>query len=171
MDNKSKETIQNAIKFMLNIRMNTSLKYILKSEEPLLYNYNKSKLKKYFKHIYQTNGLISVLKLLNKESLTNDLERNEEIDFQLIELNKLLDKQDQIEDINFLAKNMKKIQAKNYIDTAEFKEIYGFSIDWQKNRRGRIHDPLPYRQEKRNRKITYVVSEIDIWFENNDSGR
>ena len=171
MNNKSKETIQNAIKFILDIRMNESIKYIIRNQEPLLYKYKKSKLRAFFKQQYQKNGLMSVLKSLNKESLASDLIRNKEFDLQLIELNKLLDKQDQLEDINLLAKNIKKIQAKDYIDAKEFKEIYGFSTDWQKNRRGRIHDPLPYRQESANKKITYVVSDINIWFENNNSGR
>jgi len=69
------------------------------------------------------------------------------------------------------AQEIEKIQAKKYITVKEFTEIYNYSSDWQKNRRSRIHDHLPYQQTKNGGKITYVVSEIETWFQNNNSGR
>jgi hypothetical protein len=63
---------------------------------------------------------------------------------------------------------IEKIQKKKYISVKEFAEIYGFSEDWQKNRRGRIRDKLPYIQTANGGKITYNVEEIELWFENNN---
>jgi hypothetical protein len=67
--------------------------------------------------------------------------------------------------------DIEKIQKKKYINVKEFTEIYGKSSDWQKNRRSRIHDNLPYYQTTNGGKITYKVEEIDNWFENNNVGR
>ena len=63
---------------------------------------------------------------------------------------------------------IKKIQAKKYITVQEFSLIYNYSSSWQKNRRSRLHDRLPYRQNVRGGKITYEVKKVEIWFENND---
>lgn len=65
----------------------------------------------------------------------------------------------------------KEIKSKKFISVKEFTKIYGYSSDWQKNRRGRIHDFLPYIQTSTKGKITYDVTEVDIWFLNNNIGR
>ena len=58
------------------------------------------------------------------------------------------------------------IQAKKYINVKEFTLIYGYSKEWQKNRRGRIHNSLPYIQTVQGGKIIYKVKEVENWFEN-----
>ena len=92
-------------------------------------------------------------------------------DKPLVKLNHLLDKKEQYQEVLDIEKEMMKLQSKKYITVKEFTDIYGYSSDWQKNRRGRIHDPLPSRQDGHNKKITYVVSDIETWFENNNIGR
>ena len=61
---------------------------------------------------------------------------------------------------------MAKIQSKKYITVKEFSEIYNVSISSQQNYRGRIYDPLPYHQKVFRGNITYIVSEIEKWLEN-----
>lgn len=90
---------------------------------------------------------------------------------QMIKLNSLLEVKEKNQEVLEIEKEMAKLQAKKYITVKQFTEIYGYSSDWQKNRRGRIHDPLPSRQDGHNKKITYVVSDIETWFENNNIGR
>ena len=82
---------------------------------------------------------------------------------ELLEDNKREFYQNQIKSID-----IEKIQKKKYITTKEFVEIFGFSEDWQKNRRARIRDRLPFIQTIDGGKITYNVEEIEIWFENNN---
>jgi hypothetical protein len=94
-----------------------------------------------------------------------------EYDIPLIKLNNILEKKEQYQEVLEIEKQMKKLQSKKYITVKEFTEIYGFSTDWQKNRRSRIHQHLPFRQTTNNGKITYEVSEIEIWFENNNISR
>ena len=67
--------------------------------------------------------------------------------------------------------DIEKLKYKKYITTKEFTFLYGFSKEWQANRRGRIHDSLPYVQEDYGHKILYNVRDIDIWFENNTTKR
>lgn len=67
--------------------------------------------------------------------------------------------------------NIEQIKHKKYISTKEFTLLYGFSSEWQKNRRGRIHNSLPYFQEDYGCKILYNVRDVDIWFENNTTKR
>jgi len=95
----------------------------------------------------------------------------EKFDIPLVKLNNLLEIKDKDKEVIDIEQQMRKIQAKKYITVKEFTEIYNFSSDWQKNRRSRIHDHLPYQQIKNGGKITYVVSEIETWLENNNSGR
>ncbi len=85
---------------------------------------------------------------------------------ELLEDNKREFYQNQIKSID-----IEKIQKKKYITTKEFVEIFGFSEDWQKNRRARIRDRLPFIQTIDGGKITYNVEEIEIWFENNNISR
>lgn len=85
---------------------------------------------------------------------------------ELLEDNKKEFYQNQIKSID-----IEKIQKKKYITTKEFVEIFGFSEDWQKNRRARIRDRLPFIQTIDGGKITYNVEEIEIWFENNNISR
>lgn len=94
-----------------------------------------------------------------------------EYDIPLIKLNNILEKEEQFQEVLEIEKQMKKLQSKKYITVKEFTEIYGFSTDWQKNRRSRIHHHLPFRQTTNNGKITYEVSEVEIWFENNNTSR
>lgn len=85
---------------------------------------------------------------------------------ELLEDNKKEFYQNQIKSID-----IEKIQKKKYISVKEFTEIYSFSEDWQKNRRARIRDRLPFIQTTDGGKITYNVEEIEIWFDNNNIAR
>lgn len=58
------------------------------------------------------------------------------------------------------------IQKKRNITVKEFAEIFSMSKSKQQNRRGRLHDPLPYHQEVENGKILYYVDEVEKWFKN-----
>lgn len=86
----------------------------------------------------------------------------------LIRLNNLLEEKDKDKDIIKLEEKMNEIQAKRIISVREFTKIYNYSSDWQKNRRSRIKDRLPFIQVTENGKITYNVKDIEIWFENNN---
>jgi hypothetical protein len=94
-----------------------------------------------------------------------------EFDIPLIKLNKILEKEEQYQEVIEIEKQMKKLQLKKYINVKEFTEIYGFSSDWQKNRRARIRNRLPFIQTANSGKITYCVEEIEIWFENYNVAR
>jgi hypothetical protein len=94
-----------------------------------------------------------------------------EFDIPLIKLNKILEKEEQYQEVIEIEKQMKKLQSKKYINVKEFTEIYGFSSDWQKNRRARIRNRLPFIQTANSGKITYCVEEIEIWFGNYNVAR
>lgn len=81
---------------------------------------------------------------------------------ELLEDNKKEFYQNKIKSID-----IEKIQKKKYISVKEFTEIYGKSSDWQKDRRGRLRNKLPFIQEKLGSNILYKVEDIEIWFENN----
>ena len=124
-------------------------------------------------------------KILDELFIVNDIFRNynieenklqqiqfiEDYDIPLIKLNNILEKEEQFQEILEIEKEMKKLQSKRYINVKEFTEIYGFSSDWQKNRRSRIHYPLPFIQTSHSGKITYEVSVVEMWFENNNISR
>jgi len=79
---------------------------------------------------------------------------------RVVELNKLSDKPiSKVQNIEFL-------QAKKIITVKEFAEIYSISKTSQQNYRSRLYDPLPYHQKVEGGKITYIVDEVEKWFEN-----
>lgn len=86
----------------------------------------------------------------------------------MIKLNSLLDKKDKDIRVIELEQKMLEVQAKKIITVKEFTKIYGYSSDWQKNRRSRIRDRLPYIQTVDGGKITYNVKDVELWFENNN---
>lgn len=90
----------------------------------------------------------------------------ETFDIPLVKLNKLLKFSEQYEEVIDIEKQMKKIQAKKYITTAEMEEIYNISISSQKDYRGRLNDPLPFQQKVFRGKITYIVEDIEKWLKN-----
>lgn len=57
---------------------------------------------------------------------------------------------------------IRKIQAKKFINVKEFTELYGLSSEWQRNRRNRIHNHLPYRQIQVGGRIMYKVEDNNI---------
>lgn len=73
--------------------------------------------------------------------------------------------------MNLTEEDIKIIRAKKYITVKEFTQIYSYSSDWQRNRRSRIHDHLPFIQIIRSGKITYDVEKVENWFENNTISR
>lgn len=81
---------------------------------------------------------------------------------ELLEDNKKEFYQNQIKSID-----IEKIQKKKYLSVKEFKEVYGKSSDWQRERRSRIKNKLPFMQEKLGANIMYKVEDIEIWFQNN----
>ena len=58
------------------------------------------------------------------------------------------------------------IQTKKYITVKEFTKKYNKSKTAQQTARGRLYDPLPYHQQGKDCMITYDVSEVDIWIDN-----
>ena len=93
------------------------------------------------------------------------------------EIEQLRDEKDSIlEELQYMKENHKKIdtearikmiQAKKYISPKELSILYpDMSISSQATYRGRLKDKLPYQQKKKRGKITYIVSEIEVWREN-----
>ena len=87
-------------------------------------------------------------------------------DVPLIKLNKILEQNEQFDEVNDIEYQMKKIQSKKYITTKEMEDIYNISISSQKDYRGRLNDPLPFHQKVVRGKITYIVEEIEKWLQN-----
>ena len=73
--------------------------------------------------------------------------------------------------MNLTEEDIKVIRAKKYITVKEFTQIYSYSSDWQRNRRSRLYDHLPFIQIIRGGKITYDVEKVENWFENNTISR
>ena len=57
-------------------------------------------------------------------------------------------------------------QQSEYIGTKELEKRFDIKERSQKSYRGRIKDPLPYYQDVENGKISYKVSEIEEWKQN-----
>lgn len=89
-----------------------------------------------------------------------------DFDLPLIKLNNLLSKQDQSEEVLQIEKNMARLHGKAYLSVKEFEEKYNMSKSSQQQYRSRLYDPLPYHQKVEGGKITYIVDEVERWFEN-----
>lgn len=89
-----------------------------------------------------------------------------DFDLPLIKLNNLLSKQDQNEAVLQIEKNMAKLHGKKYLSVKEFEEKYSMSKSSQQQYRSRLYDPLPYHQKVEGGKVTYIVDEVEKWFEN-----
>lgn len=193
MDKKSKEQIKEIIKDIIQIRDDHFYKYIQDQEE---LNFYKNVLPNApedtfneLSEVYSQLGIsqeeIDHIAQINKpteeeleEQVNNVLSIYQveygniwskyvfEFDGPLVKLNKLLKKEDQFQEILEIEKYMRKIHSKQYITVKEFTEIYGYSKTSQQNYRGRLNDPLPYRQVKFGGKITYDVEAVEQWFEN-----
>ncbi len=100
-------------------------------------------------------------------NLTGPKKEQDEIIGTIIKLNNLLDK-DKMKPILSIAEEIEKVQSKEIITVKEFTQKYGYGVDWQKNRRGRKEDILPYNQTIQGGKITYNISEVDKWFKRNN---
>ena len=143
MDKKSKETIKEIIEHILKFRN---------------------------KEIWENDNIKTWTYDWEEKDRLNTLTM-EKYDKPLVKLNNLLEEQERYQEVLEIEKEMTKLQSKKIITVKEFSEIYGYSSDWQKNRRGRIHNHLPYIQTTNNGKITYNVKDIEIWFDNNNVGR
>lgn len=55
---------------------------------------------------------------------------------------------------------------KKFLTVKELENMYSISQSQQKGLRGRIKNPLPYYQEMENGKISYKVSEVEEWKNN-----
>ena len=100
-----------------------------------------------------------------------DLEKENEstrqrFDERLITLNNLLKKEERNPAVLDIEEQMRKIQSKKYISVKEMTLIHNMSKTSQQNYRERLYDPLPYHQKVEGGKITYIVEEIEKWFEN-----
>jgi hypothetical protein len=89
-----------------------------------------------------------------------------DFDPPLVKLNNLLNRENQNDEVLEIEKNMAKLHGKKYLSVKEFEDKYNISKNSQTQYRGRMHDPLPYRQIVENGKITYVVGEVEQWFQN-----
>ena len=81
-----------------------------------------------------------------------------------LNLNQLKKKAEQ--EVLEVQKQITELQLKKYITVKEFAKIYNISKTSQQNYRTRLQDPLPYHQKVEGGKITYVVNEVEQWFEN-----
>lgn len=87
---------------------------------------------------------------------------------QAVLLNKTLDKQEQIKEVNDL-KKFEVLQKKKYVSPEELSMLFpDMSISQQQTYRGRLKNKIPYHQSVKGGKITYVVSEVEEWKENNN---
>ena len=82
---------------------------------------------------------------------------------EIIELEKKLAKKHNKE---LIEKEIITRENKKYITISDFKEIYNISISSQQQFRGRLNDPLPYHQKMIRGKVTYIVEEVEKWFQN-----
>jgi hypothetical protein len=78
----------------------------------------------------------------------------------VISLNKLLEKP------NKKLLEIDQIRQKEFITAKEFEILYGYSVQWQTQKRSNIHYPLPIVSEK-NKKILYNAIEVKKWLDNN----
>ncbi len=71
----------------------------------------------------------------------------------------------QIEDIVEAILNKKQAigNKQEMLTVRELAEIYAIKEGQQKQLRGRIHNPLPFHQERPSAKITYKISEVEEW--------
>ena len=192
MNKKTKDSIQEIINDILEIRKEKFDQDILNKEElhfykEILPNADEEQFdnSKFYEEIGITEEDINQANEMtrpNEETLNKIAEQQHynarntysdvwskyvfEFDKPLVKLNKLLDTSNQIDTVLEIEKQMAKIQAKKTITVKEFTEIYSFSADWQKNRRSRIKNRLPSQQTISGGKITYDKSEIEIWFSN-----
>lgn len=98
------------------------------------------------------------------EEIWNDFAAD--FDIPLIKLNRLLDKEQQSEEVLRIEKNMARLHGKKYLSVKEFEEKYNMSKSSQQQYRSRLYDHLPYRQKVEGGKIFYSVDEVEKWFEN-----
>lgn len=163
MEKKQVELLQNIIKKMNEIQVNTYYK-----------NYDFFKSYNYLKHFYNEDNE-------NEEINKNDFEKvDEKLDecykiinsfdneyYKLIfELNNLLNYKDKNKEVLKLEEKMKEIQVKKYITVDEFEKMFNISKSSQRDYRSRLKNPLPYHQKIEKGKIVYVVSEVEKWFSN-----
>lgn len=89
-----------------------------------------------------------------------------DFDIPLIKLNNLLDEKEKNSEVIEIEKKMAVIHSKQFLSVKEFGEKYNISKTSQQNYRSRMCDPLPYHQKVEGGKITYIVKEVEQWFEN-----
>lgn len=148
MDKKSKEIIKEVIDDILKLRKK-KLKLDINDDSSFFYPNEKSQNEKKERIEYRQQRTIY------------------EYDIPLVKLNNLLKIEDRYQEVLEIEKEMTRLQAKKYITVKEFTEIYGKSADWQRNRRGRIRNRLPFMQEKLGSGIMYKVEDLEVWFQNN----
>ncbi|MBT3281268.1 MAG: hypothetical protein HOF69_01515 [Campylobacteraceae bacterium] len=150
MDNKEKAVIKAVIETLMKDR-----------QKEFSINANKFAM---LRENHRNHHLLSDLEkeLISKKK--NDL--ISEFDNTIKKLNELLDLEDRSLDVKEFELNIKEIQDKKYINVKEFQLVYGYSPEWQKNRRSRMYNTLPYIQTVEGGKITYNVKDVNIWFEN-----
>lgn len=145
MDKRTKETIQEVIEEILDIRKAQVISNWLDKNAPASENTGK-----------RTKG----------HSKNKHDAMYKRLDNSLVKLNALLSKKDQYLEVLDIEEQMRKMQAKKYITRKEFAEIYNISISSQDVYRGRLYDPLPYHQKVAGGKVVYVVDEVEKWFAN-----
>jgi hypothetical protein len=89
-----------------------------------------------------------------------------DFDLPLVKLNNLLNRENQNDEVLEIEKNMAKLHGKKYLSVEEFEDKYNISKSSQTQYRGRMHNSLPYHQIVEKGKITYVVEEVEQWFQN-----
>lgn len=102
----------------------------------------------------------------DKKHIYSDIwnEYSTNFDESIIRLNNLLEKADQLDQVN----EMTLINTKEYLTRSEFHKRYGIGRTTQDELRMRNEDPLPYVQlAKPNGTIKYRVEDVEIWIRRN----
>lgn len=94
------------------------------------------------------------------EKVFKEIEKdgNDKINFELIKK--------EAEDVYSAAKEMHRLQSKEYLTTADVKKIYNWSTSTVSDYRGRLNDPLPHKKNVAGGKIIYVAEDVKKWFNN-----
>jgi hypothetical protein len=156
---KKIEVIKDIINEMLKVREKRYDKYI---DKLIVHEWEVDYLKSELYSSYTHEDFLA--NQADGEEIWNDFVAD--FDIPLIKLNRLLDKEQQNQEVLQIEKNMARLHGKTYLSVKEFEEKYNMSKSSQQQYRSRLYDSLPYHQKVEGGKIVYIVEEVEKWFEN-----
>lgn len=157
--NKTTTVIQETIDDLLKIRQKRYDEYI---DKLIVHSWEVDYLKSELYSSYTHEDFLA--SQADGEAIWNEFVTD--FDIPLIKLNRLLEKQQQNDEVLQIEKNMARLHGKTYLSVKEFEEKYNMSKSSQQQYRSRLYDPLPYHQKVEGGKIIYIVDEVEKWFEN-----